>query len=300
MATSGTSSTEARLLRKSYESRATNRRREYFVYLPEGYGQDKDRLWPVILFLHGGGERGDGIEDLDWVLQHGPLGEAWIQRRNLPFIMIGPQLPVFEMHEQLRSREGRSKPERLAEGSPPRADENRPDQPKERSMVRAPDETPIPVATTEDWGRDGAPGGWQHCEADLLSMVDATLREYQADPDRVYLTGLSYGGYGAWYMATAHPGRWAAIAPICGGGNPELAHKLAAVQMPIWIFHGGRDLWVKPQWIYPMANALERAGSSAVRLTIHEDLGHNSWTRVYAGEDLYQWFLAHKHAHQRK
>ena len=70
--------------------------------------------------------------------------------------------------------------------------------------------------------------------------------------------------------------------------------------MPIWIFHGGRDLWVKPQWIYRMANALEQAGCSEVRLTIHEDLGHNSFTRVYAGEDLYQWFLAHRRAHKRK
>jgi len=104
MVTSGRSSTEARLLRRSYESVTTNKRREYFLYLPEGYGQDKDRLWPVLLFLHGGGERGDGLEDLDWVLQHGPLAEAWIQRRNLPFIMIGPQLPVFGMHDQVRSQ----------------------------------------------------------------------------------------------------------------------------------------------------------------------------------------------------
>ena len=72
-------------------------------------------------------------------------------------------------------------------------------------MVRAPDETPAPVGTTEEWGKAGAPGGWQLCEADLLSMVDTTLREYRADPDRVYLTGLSYGGYGTWHMATAHP-----------------------------------------------------------------------------------------------
>ena len=109
MMTSDRSSTEAQLLRRPYESAATNKQREYFLYLPEGYGQDRDRLWPIILFLHGGGERGDGPADLDWVLQHGPLAEAWIQRRNLPFIMIGPQLPVFEMHDQLRSREGRSK-----------------------------------------------------------------------------------------------------------------------------------------------------------------------------------------------
>jgi len=74
----------------------------------------------------------------------------------------------------------------------------------------------------------------------------------------------------------------------------------AEVQMPVWIFHGGRDLWVKPQWIYKMANALEQAGCSTVCLTIHEDRGHNSWTRVYAGEDLHLWFLAHERAHKRE
>jgi len=68
MVTSSGSSTEAQLLRKPYESAATNKQREYFLYLPESYGQDKDRLWPVMLFLHGGGERGDGLEHLDWVL----------------------------------------------------------------------------------------------------------------------------------------------------------------------------------------------------------------------------------------
>ena len=125
-------------------------------------------------------------------------------------------------------------------------------------------------------------------------MVDTTLRDYRADPDRVYLTGLSYGGFGTWHLAAAYPNRWAAIAPICGGANPDLADKLAQVQMPVWIFQGGRDLLIKPQWIYDMANALEKAGHPTVRFTVHEDLGHNAWTRVYAGEDLYQWFLMHR------
>ena len=138
---------------------------------------------------------------------------------------------------------------------------------------------------------EGAPGGWQNCEADLLTMVDATLSEYRADPARVYLTGLSYGGYGTWYMATAHPQRWAAIAPMCGGGNPALAARLADVQMPVWIFHGGRDEVVAPKYSYEMANALEEAGHQSVRLTIHEDLPHNCRDRVYAGEDLYNWLL---------
>jgi predicted esterase len=285
---------EAQLLRKSYQSSATNKQREFFLYLPQGYEADEDKKWPVILFLHGGGERGDGVNDLDYVLRHGPLGEAWVQRRDLPFIIIGPQLPVFGMHNQVRLRAGIPKPARLTSGSPPRADENRTDQPKERLMVRVSDITPGGVDATNKRARKGMPGGWQLCEEDLLNMVDTTLRDYRADPKRVCLTGLSYGGFGTWYLATAHPNRWAAIAPICGGANPELATRLAEVQMPIWAFHGGRDKWVKHHWIYEMANALEKAGHRSVRFTVHEDLGHDSYTRVYAGADLYQWFLTHR------
>lgn len=93
-------------------------------------------------------------------------------------------------------------------------------------------------------------------------------------------------------MATTHPERWAAIAPICGEGNPELAHRLT--YLPIWIFQGGRDKVIRPQWVYAMANALEQAGHQSVRLTVHEDMGHDVWTRVYAGEDLYNWLLSHR------
>jgi predicted peptidase len=290
MATSLNHPSVAQLLRRPYKSLATNERRENFLYMPAGYQTEGARLWPVILFLHGNGERGDGIEDLDYVLSHGPLGEAWIQRRNLPFIMIGPQLPVFEMQDLVRQREGIPKPRRLAAGSPPRAEEDRPDQP----MRRAPDRSPADHGVTKAWGVEGPPAGWHLCEEDLLYMVDTTLREYRADPDRVYVTGLSYGGYGAWHLATAHPNRWAAIAPICGGGNPGMAHRLVDVQLPVWIFQGGRDPIIKAQWIYEMANALEKGGHRTIRLTVHEDLGHDAWTRVYAGEDLYQWFLTHK------
>lgn len=280
---------EAQLLRRPYQSTTTNERREYWLYLPAGYEPDAEALWPLMLFLHGGGERGDGLEDLDYTLKHGPLTEAWIQKRDLPFIIIAPQLPVLGMDHQIRTRQDAPRPARLPSGVPPRADPERPKAP----MARAPDLAPGIFGTTADWGKDGAPGGWQLCEQDLLNMVDTTLREQRADPDRVYLTGLSYGGYGTWHMATAHPERWAAIAPICGGGDPAQAHRLAEVQMPIWIFQGGRDVVVKPDWIYPMANTLEQAGHTSVRLTIHEDCGHDAWTRVYAGEDLYQWFLCH-------
>jgi hypothetical protein len=72
-----------------------------------------------------------------------------------------------------------------------------------------------------------------------------------------------------------------------------MAGKMAAQQLPVWIFQGGRDLRVKPQWVYDVANALEAAGHPSVRFTVHEDLPHDCWTRVYAGEDLYAWFLEH-------
>jgi predicted peptidase len=270
---------EPQLLRKSYQSTATQKQREYFLYLPRGYETDKEKIWPVILFLHGSGERGDGLGDLDYVLDHGPLMEAWIQRRDLPFIIISPQLPVFSMSDQIVRP--KTKPQRLESGVPPR-DEERPTKP----MIRA-EGDPSPL------GELGPPDGWWKVEEDLLNMVDSTLSDYRADSKRVYLTGLSYGGFGTWYMATYHSDRWAAIAPICGLGDPTLAQQLAAVNMPIWIFQGGRDDVIQPQWIYPMANSLEEAGLKTVRLTIHEDLGHNAWTRVYAGEDLYNWFLSH-------
>ena len=83
----------AELKRLSYHSEATGAERDYYVYLPEGFAQ-KDR-WPVLLTLSGNGERGDGKNDLDYVLANGPLFEAWSQRRRLPFVIIAPQLPMF-------------------------------------------------------------------------------------------------------------------------------------------------------------------------------------------------------------
>lgn len=272
-------SSEPQLLRKPYQSAATQKQREYFLYLPRGYETDKEKIWPVILFLHGGGERGNGLEDLDYVLDHGPLMEAWIQRRDLPFIILSPQLPIFSMSDQIERPA--TKPQRLESEVPPR-DEKRPTTPMTRT-----------TGDPSPFGEFGPPDGWWKAEDDLLNIVNNTLRDYRADAKRVYLTGLSYGGFGTWYMATYHPDRWAAIAPICGLGDLTLAPILATANMPIWIFQGGRDDVIQPQWIYPMANSLEKAGLTTVRLTIHEDLGHNVWTRVYAGEDLYNWFLSH-------
>lgn len=278
------------LLRLPYRCTVTQELREFLVYLPDGYESEPETRWPVLVFLHGAGERGDGREDLDYVLRHGPLGEAWLRYRDLPFIMIGPQLPVFGQHQQVALRDGVPRPERLSTGPVPYPDPDRPAQP----MMRAPDPTPAEFGITETWGDEGPPGGWQLYRDEVLRMVDRVLTEYRGDPTRVYLTGLSYGGYGTWDLAGAHPERWAAIAPICGDASRETAKILAARQVPLWIFHGGRDNRIKPHWIYDIANALEQAGHQDVRLTVHEDLGHDCWTRIYGGWDLYEWLLSHQ------
>lgn len=276
----------AQLLRVPYHSTATGEERDFLLYLPAGYDADQDRRWPVLFFLHGGGERGDGKQDLDYVLVHGPLTEAWIRHRELPFVIVSPQLPVFDMYHQAAAQAGTPKPVRLS-APPSPIPEDRPARP----MLRAADPTPALFGVTEAWGDDGFPGGWQNCQEDLLAILDGVLASYRTDPDRVYLTGLSYGGHGTWHMAATCPERWAAIAPFCGDANEAQIAVIAKREMPIWMFQGGRDLVVKPEWVYDLANALDRAGHRSVRFTVHEDLGHDCWTRVYGGQDLYSWLL---------
>ena len=117
-----TALSEPELRRISYESVRTGKWRDYFVYLPRGFAQTK--VWPVMLFLHGNGERGDGKKDLDYVLMHGPVFEAWCQRRNLPFVIISPQLPMFgqENVDYIKNRKRDQIPERIANWSNQRID----------------------------------------------------------------------------------------------------------------------------------------------------------------------------------
>jgi hypothetical protein len=99
--TSITEISESRLVRQSYMS-SKGEPKEFFVYLPRGYDSESERRWPVMLFLHGDGERGNSREDLDWVLVHGPLYEAWVQKRDLPFLIVAPQLPLYGRIESQR------------------------------------------------------------------------------------------------------------------------------------------------------------------------------------------------------
>jgi predicted peptidase len=276
---------EPELKRISYKSERTGKQRDYFVFLPRGFGQSKS--WPVMLFLHGNGERGDGKKDLDYVLVHGPLFEAWCQRRNLPFVIISPQLPMFGQGEvdYIKNRTRAQIPQRLANWINPRPDP---------SGVRLAE--PMQGKLSDDRlpdGPEGPPDGWNEIESELLAMVDSTIADFKGDAKRVYLTGLSYGGFGAWNLAARHPQKFAALAPIVGYGHPDHAEPLAKAKLPLWVFAGGRDPVVPLRFFYPALNKLELLGHPEVRFTVEEDLGHLTWVRVYEGQDLYSWMLAH-------
>ena len=274
--------TDPQLRRVSYPSEVTGKEREYFVYLPRGFSDQKS--WPVIFFLHGNGERGDGKEELDYVLKHGPLYEAWIQKRDLPFVIVAPQLPLFGQGEvgYIKNRSRDEIPQRRTEGTPPRP-KGRDQLKKMQGQLAEP--SPHPV--------EGLKEGWPLIESELLAMLETVNREYRGDPARVYLTGLSYGGFGTWYLAAKHPEIFAAIAPVVGHGHVDHAEPIAKAKLPIWQFAGGKDGVVPVRRFYGALNALQERGHPEVRFTIEADQGHGAWVRVYASGDLYRWFLSH-------
>lgn len=196
----------------------------YLLYLPKGYGE-KDRKWPLMLFLHGAGERGDNLE---LVKVHGPAKRIE-QGKDYPFIVVSPQCPS---------------------------------------------------------------GQWWTEKADvLMALLDEIEAKYAVDPDRIYLTGLSMGGFGTWTLACRHPERFAAIAPICGGGEWFLADRLKSV--PVWAFHGAKDSVVPLALSETMVQAVERAGGRA-KLTVYPEANHDSWTVTYDNPELYDWLLSHR------
>jgi len=196
----------------------------YLLSLPEGYNkQDK---CPLMIFLHGMGERGT---DLNRVKVHGPP-KIVAKSNTTPFIIISPQCP-----------------------------------------------------RTEFWNIEK-----------LSKLLDHILATTKADPQRVYLTGLSMGGYGTWAWAASQPQRFAAAIPICGGGNPRKAKKL--VKLPIWAFHGRKDNVVALSKSKAMVDAIKKAGGTKVKLTVYPEAGHNSWTKTYNNPEIYKWLLSHRRA----
>ena len=136
------------------------------------------------------------------------------------------------------------------------------------------------------------PGGGFWNTEHLLQLIQSTIEEHNIDPDRVYLTGLSMGGFGSWALAAEAPEMFAAVAPVCGGGDPRTAGKLK--DMPIWVFHGDADRVVPISSSQRMVDAVKGAGNEQIEFTIYQDVGHDSWTETYANKDLYSWFLKHQ------
>jgi predicted peptidase len=212
----------------------------YQVYVPHEW--TKGRAWPVILFLHGAGERGqDGLFQTEV-----GLGRA-IRRAPERF----PALVVF------------------------------------------------PQCRKDVWWSDPA------MEAQVLAALDAALREFKGDPDRVYLSGISMGGYATWSLAARHPGRFAALVPICGGvrrpWEPEPAEDpyapvaRAVARIPTWVFHGAADDTVPVTESRRMVEALKAAGASP-RYTEYEGVGHESWDPAYDETELWPWLFAQRAA----
>ncbi len=196
----------------------------YWLALPAGYENDPARRWPLLLFLHGAGERGD---DLELVKKHGPPRRI-AEGRTYPFIVAAPQCPAGAWWEDVRQ-----------------------------------------VQT-------------------LAALLDELERALRVDPDRVYLTGLSMGGYGTWRLAAEYPDRFAAIVPICGGGRWFMADRIR--HLPAWVVHGAKDTVVPPQESQLMVEALRRAGG-AVEFRLDPEAGHDSWTAAYDEPQLYEWLL---------
>ena len=131
---------------------------------------------------------------------------------------------------------------------------------------------------------------WPNFIEKVMALIDETVESYNVDTSRIYLTGLSMGGYGTWSIANTYPERFAAIAPICGGGMSFVAHNL--VDTPVWAFHGAKDDVVPLSESQKMVDAVNAAGGRA-KLTVYPTIEHDSWTQTYENPKLYEWFLKH-------
>jgi predicted peptidase len=204
----------------------------YLLFLPQGYKAEAGKRWPLILFLHGAGERGSDV----WkVAVHGPPKHV-ATHPDFPFIVISPQCPEGQV-----------------------------------------------------WSNDA-----------LLALLEEVMAKHAVDPGRVYLTGLSMGGYGTWNLGLTYPDKFAAIVPICGGGESITvllssgAKSVALKSLGVWAFHGGKDNVVPLDESQRMVDLLKKTGVQETKLTVYPEAGHDSWTETYSNPQLYEWLLKHE------
>ena len=145
-------------------------------------------------------------------------------------------------------------------------------------------------------------------EALALKALEQTMKEFNGDPARVYLTGLSMGGYGTWYVASRHPGMFAAIAPICGGIRTPATIAIPPVstadepytdvarrigKTSVWVFHGSADRTISVEESRNIVRALKASGGN-VRYTEYEGVGHNAWDPAYSDPEFFPWLLSYR------
>ncbi len=199
------------------------------------------KTYPLVVFLHGAGERGD---DNEKQLIHGSKLFSDIETRvNHPAFVIFPQCP-----------EGKKWVE--VDWSLPAHD--------------------MPAEASENLQL-------------TLDLIDSMIENYPIDTSRIYVIGLSMGGYGVWDIISRYPDKFAAAVPICGGGDEAQALKIKDV--PIWAFHGGNDRLVPTQRTRNMINAVKKAGGHP-KYTEYPGVGHLSWNKAFAEPDLLDWLFS--------
>jgi predicted peptidase len=229
------------LLEKKTFTDAKGGKLPYRLMKPEGY--DARKKYPLVVFLHGAGERGD---DNEQQLLHGVAEFARAENREkYPCFLVAPQCPKDQKWADV---DWSSESHKIAK------------EPSEPGRL-------------------------------VLELIAALEKEYGIDARRIYLTGLSMGGYGTWDLLARRPDLFAAAVPICGGGDEAMAAKIAKV--PVWVFHGDRDPAVKVTRSRNMVKALEEAGGHP-RYTEYAGVAHNSWDRAYGDPEMMKWLFEQK------
>jgi predicted peptidase len=206
---------------------------------------DKKEKYPLVILLHGIGERGDDNEaQLKWG------AKEFVTEENMekyPCFLAIPQCPISDFWASALR-----------------------DLSKDFKMSEEPTQALIMV----------------------LELVIALQDEFpRVDPDRLYITGLSMGGFGTWEAIQRKPDLFAAAVPICGGGDVSQAARLT--KLPIWIFHGGEDQLVNPKWSRDMFEAIKKAGGNP-KYTEYPNVGHHSWIPAYSDPELFEWLFSQK------
>lgn len=205
----------------------------------------RSETYPVVLFLHGAGERGnDNISQLKWGVMNFATDESM---RSHPAIVIAPQCPKGSTWSNF---EGYGEREELLL-------KDRPSKPLEMAM----------------------------------EVLDQVIQNNAVDTTRIYITGLSMGGFGTWDAIARYPGKFAAAAPVCGGGDPATAGTIANI--PIWAFHGADDPVVSPELSRIMIDALHEAGARP-GYTEYPGVGHFAWIQAYEDPYMMDWLFSQR------